>query len=632
MGVLLFLGCSNTPSSLISNMKTFLSALFLSSSLIVAAPPQAPNPSPWIVQPLGGSGTGGIPIAGTGINVVTNGNNTYTISATGESAATNVFYTAAGFNITIVTNIPNYLYTLSISNLHGSVITANTVNSNAFNSATWFAATNQSYQTNINVLYISPDGDDTKAIKGVKHFPYLTIQSAITNADAGDTIYFEAGIHSIGTYSIELPDNVNIAGLGTIFSSADLQSDGACIVPGNNSIIEDITIECDKATLIADYDVTHTGYWAAIGSYNQGGFTNVTIRNIKVKNAMSDVFFVLSVNKTEANVFSSQFHGYWDHSVVKGNQGHIWKYTGCRFFAEGPNPIPGLGASGRIVASDAGVDSGSLEFAGCSFLASNFANSAIFRVLGGSVKVSGCVAENYPTVASVENWDNLTGNFVYNGTNYNIGTSIADANGMTNYLTANLIPIPLTNGDQRSITFSNATGVTTLKFTAGFGATAPVFQTSSMDFANGYAINVDGTLNLTATRFAFDGTADFTGLVSGSFEGNGGLLTNLISTNFVYSTNTLASIVLDLTKSYSWYPITTNTTLTGVTGKIHNQIMHSVLMITNGSGSDRTLTLPTEWRTSDGLRTYYVTNGQMAILSVNCFGNMATNAVCINTW
>jgi hypothetical protein len=161
---------------------------------------------------------------------------------------------------------------------------------------------------------------------------------------------------------------------------------------------------------------------------------------------------------------------------------------------------------------------------------------------------------------------------------------------------------------------------------------------------------LNSTNSINATGSVINGVGFTNGVVSGtvmlsSLEDNGASLGEIMVWNgmawvaggnyaeyFIYTTNAHTGVVLDLAKPYQLFSIGANVTLTGLANTSDDFVKHSVLMLTNATANVYSVTLPTPWRTSDGLRTYYVTNGQMAILSVNCYAKLFTNAVCVNTW
>mgnify|MGYP001562571283 CR=1 FL=1 len=96
---------------------------------------------------------------------------------------------------------------------------------------------------------------------------------------------------------------------------------------------------------------------------------------------------------------------------------------------------------------------------------------------------------------------------------------------------------------------------------------------------------------------------------------------------FASATNSLA---LGWPATYSTFTMTTAMEVTNVTGAASGKMRSGVLTITNSTAGNLTLYLPTAWRTSDGARSFVITNAQETVLSVKV--GASTNAVCLPLW
>lgn len=88
-------------------------------------------------------------------------------------------------------------------------------------------------------------------------------------------------------------------------------------------------------------------------------------------------------------------------------------------------------------------------------------------------------------------------------------------------------------------------------------------------------------------------------------------------------TNVIDLVLTDLT-----YVTSTDCSLTGVLNYDENRSLSARLTISNASPSVVGFTIPQQWRTDDGLRKYWVTNGCLLDVIVSAKKHM-TNCICI---
>jgi hypothetical protein len=110
---------------------------------------------------------------------------------------------------------------------------------------------------------------------------------------------------------------------------------------------------------------------------------------------------------------------------------------------------------------------------------------------------------------------------------------------------------------------------------------------------------------------------------NGVLYANGAGVTNM---PVLRTTNALASVALSLNGHVQVTNLVGNMTLTGPTFASSTLQNETMLYLVNSSGEDRTVTVPTSWRTLDGSRTYYVTNNTVGLLSVSGMQGVMTNA------
>lgn len=504
-------------------MKKFL--LVLISSLIafssaIAQPSPRYVPGVWAVTSQGG---GGIPVAGNGINVVTNGN-LYTIEATGSTAATNVTYSKAGSsNITIATN--GYLYTFNLPSV---------LNTISYSNANFVDLTNLSTEGRIIGRFKAGSVANSSIITFGSPSNYIAptaFASVIggggetqTSADYTNAIHAEHSTIAggVGNYIGEFAKGSSIGGgeWNNISKNSPLFGSTYAVIAGG----EANKIEDDSSD-------------AAIG----GGYRNI-----------------IGPSSTAAIIAGGYLNGSTgSYSAILG--GYLNTVNAARAMALG------------------------------SYLTNTTDDTVMIGI--GTSRIS--IGTNF-TVA----WPPYSTNSANSSIDWNVGSVL----GMR---------------------ADSVSGIYTIKDLQNSGTLLFGAYTDLADLAGGHVYLKNPTGDFSAA----------TNSVGYYFADTNYVSTNVVnSTRLVYDTNALASLNIDVNKAYQLLPITSNTTLTGVSGKVATEVKHAVLMITNGTANTYSLTLPTSWRTSDGLRTYYVTNAQMAILSVNCYGNLFTNAVCINTW
>lgn len=98
--------------------------------------------------------------------------------------------------------------------------------------------------------------------------------------------------------------------------------------------------------------------------------------------------------------------------------------------------------------------------------------------------------------------------------------------------------------------------------------------------------------------------------------------------NWKWATNAFtaaATFPVSTSGQYSLTNAAGAVTFTSVSGTDASNVAWGTCII-DANGSDRTLTLPANWRVPDGVRTITVTNGTIGSLTVFCYANKYTNA------
>jgi len=145
---------------------------------------------------------------------------------------------------------------------------------------------------------------------------------AQTKAATNGTVFVNPGTYVLGTNQIVLADGVNLVGAGSsvvnLIGYADCAgvedhyapTGGPQIVPGNNCLVQGLTVTCDTNSMLARLPPntqTHSGTWSAIGySYlNPPGnhaSTNVLIRDLYAFEGYFDCFHFNCSNRCEVKL------------------------------------------------------------------------------------------------------------------------------------------------------------------------------------------------------------------------------------------------------------------------------------------------------------------------------------------
>lgn len=111
--------------------------------------------------------------------------------------------------------------------------------------------------------------------------------------------------------------------------------------------------------------------------------------------------------------------------------------------------------------------------------------------------------------------------------------------------------------------------------------------------------------------------------------GNAKGLTNIQPVNIAYTTNNsaLASATNSLNMSYAYadFTATSPMSVTNFSNVDASKENSTVLIVTNGSGSDRLMTLPSGVSTMDGARSCTMSNNTVTIFSFSIYGGRFTN-------
>lgn len=177
----------------------------------------------------------------------------------------------------------------------------------------------------------SINGVDALAIRGDAAKPWLRVESAASNAVAGDLIYVRPGTYNITTNTIKLAHGVHMRGAGggaTVITSTNSSASGAgMFVPGSESVIDDIDWVAWAGT--ADINSVIWGSFYGTATY----WTNATFRRCRLY-GQTDVFFLSGLANPCVTTFKDCFiWSQWDALVTTGTR-HLSIYENCTIIAD----------------------------------------------------------------------------------------------------------------------------------------------------------------------------------------------------------------------------------------------------------------------------------------------------------
>lgn len=626
-------------------------------------------PGPWSVSSTGG---GGIPIAGTGINVTTNGNNTYTIAATGSTAATNIYrISTTDSSITIVTNDVNFLYTITV----GPLLNNTAVSNAPFVLSTNFIG-NAGNLTNLNLPFVTvsskgvanslstvpnngadfgPDTPGTTTYGINEAIASLPRTNGVGPISGGGKVVLEAGVYVCSGQILipnDYPYNLTLEGAGQVNTLLKYTGTTNFVQTAPNTAttwaVGNLVMRGIGFAYLNDTNLAHLvllDYMNEVAIYN---CLFTTWQAISLKDIGSSMLYISGVPTNAVGtvglrvkrssygnkvlVSKSAFYGLaagcvmeQDHAEIEycifANIGHHWSYGELANTIAAPvratawpkvvggTDVTNLFAYGPgLVAAKGFFRQSSIEnqwFHNQTCIA--YMNDVGFGPLLYAFNSSVETCDRWLLV-----WESEFGDKFLNLMEFDAMPFIKGTNSMLQFSSGNPVSLDL-SGENYGRSLWNRGD----KYLWQIGATT------------NFIINTSG-INWYGT--AYGNGAGISNIVSATYVTTATLTNKIYDYNISYATNLQSGAVLDLSKPYQLLSISGNTTLTGVSGKSNTEVKHSVLMVTNATANVYSLAVPASWRTSDGARTYYVTNGQMAILSVNCYANSFTNAVCVNLW
>lgn len=183
-------------------------------------------------------------------------------------------------------------------------------------------------------IFVSATGSNSTGTRGRMDLPFLTIDAAVAVAASGDLIKVGPGTFTIT--SLKLPNDVSITGEGIdvtiITSTANLNTTGVILNPGNNSIISNLTVTGNAASGV---------YQAPIGNnvnVSTGDFTNAILYRVKC-NADSDGIFSYPLSTSSLTAYNCIFNTKFD--AITGYAGFTADCFNCIVNVTGPSTMAG---------------------------------------------------------------------------------------------------------------------------------------------------------------------------------------------------------------------------------------------------------------------------------------------------
>jgi len=203
-------------------------------------------------------------------------------------------------------------------------------------------------------FYVSKEGSDETARLGRPDKAWLTVTGAIAYAAAAGLTGSNAllsvgpGRWTHGGASIVLPPNMNLRGAGrglTVLSGlVSNNSDRAFFVPGDNSIVANVTIQ----------NTNELALCTPIGPLSsQPPATNVLFSDIEIHGS-TDCLLIANAGVVDMTFQTCDLHSTWDVIVLNGNANSKVRFVNCRL--EASYSLPSLnGGDIRVISGSAGT-------------------------------------------------------------------------------------------------------------------------------------------------------------------------------------------------------------------------------------------------------------------------------------
>lgn len=183
--------------------------------------------------------------------------------------------------------------------------------------------------TNSATLWVDPTGNDTTARRGTREYPWKTPEYAATNALAGDTIRFNAGVFNC-TNTWYAPTNGGVVGDGmnsTIIMNYCTNVGNAGPFPminlSDNGLVKNLTIKCGYPN--------RGRYQAGLGAMylaGQHSFTNAIVESVFLDGGDTDNLFVSHTNACSGVSLNCIHVSKWDANAFL-HAAHQWDWRNC---------------------------------------------------------------------------------------------------------------------------------------------------------------------------------------------------------------------------------------------------------------------------------------------------------------
>lgn len=187
--------------------------------------------------------------------------------------------------------------------------------------------------TNTKCLYVSPNGNDSTAVRGRRDFPWKKPEAAGSNLITGDVLFFEPGIFYASNY-IMMPTNGAIIGSGqgvtVIYNYWTNQPSPNGIIPlfnfANNSTLAELTIVNGPRSVGATNIPTAYGEAWGLNGNLRGSCTNISGRNLTA-DGFTDIVGFNNPTAPCSGVFENITQdSFWDANVLSGQFAHQFTF------------------------------------------------------------------------------------------------------------------------------------------------------------------------------------------------------------------------------------------------------------------------------------------------------------------
>lgn len=241
-----------------------------------------------------------------------------------------------------------------------------------------------------NQLWVELRGNDATGVRNDPAFPFQTITNAIKAALPGDVVNIGVGRFTNVPPGIIVSNGVTLRGVDwnntVLCFTNDHSTHGPNLKPQDNTTIEHLRLE-----VAAHLGSLVSAPFGVHESFDSFGFTNVTVRNVRMV-GFSDVIIIVQTDRwCQADFYDCELESNADLVVQHGSTTNRLRFKNCYFKATGP---VAPATTVRLL----NMSEGLVLYDQCSLLATNNgANVDGLNLLGGRARLENSTMQTYST-------------------------------------------------------------------------------------------------------------------------------------------------------------------------------------------------------------------------------------------